>query len=381
MRVDGDWLIHPGTQAVMAMLREAGHQAFFVGGCVRNAALGVAVSDIDIASDATPDEVILLAEAAGFKAVATGFEHGTITIIARGIAHEVTTFRRDVETDGRRAVVAFSTDMAEDAARRDFTMNALYADATGQVFDPTGNGIADLQARRVRFIGAAEDRIREDYLRILRFFRFHAIYGAPGFEAETLAALASLAEGIGTISKERIGQEMRKLLAAPDPAPDLATMAQIGLLMRLLTGAKPENVAPLVAVEARLSQAPNWLRRLAALNAADTEGALRLSKRETKELAALTAGLESTIGAGELGYRHGNDLAMSILALREALLGHAVLPEHIASVTRGAEAQFPLRAADLPPTLEGPAIGEHLRRLEARWIDSGFTLSRDELLA
>ncbi|MDP1577484.1 MAG: CCA tRNA nucleotidyltransferase, partial [Cypionkella sp.] len=168
MKISDDWIGHPGTQALCKVLAQAGCQALFVGGCVRNSLLGVPVADIDIATNARPEIVSNLAETAGFRVVPTGIEHGTVTVIAQGLAHEVTTFRRDVETDGRRAVVAFSSDVVEDAARRDFTMNALYARADGSVLDPLG-GLPDLIARRVRFVGEPQARIREDYLRILRF--------------------------------------------------------------------------------------------------------------------------------------------------------------------------------------------------------------------
>ena len=178
MNLAGNWLAHPGTQGLCKALEAAGYRALFVGGCVRNAILGVPVADIDLATDATPDVVTRVAEGAGFKVIPTGIDHGTVTVVASGLPHEVTTFRRDVETDGRRAVVAFSTRIEEDASRRDLTMNALYADATGLVIDPLG-GLADTLARRVRFVGDPETRIREDYLRILRFFRFHAAYGDP----------------------------------------------------------------------------------------------------------------------------------------------------------------------------------------------------------
>jgi len=175
-RIDEAWLTEPATQQVCRALTEGGAQALFVGGCVRNALLGAPVSDIDITTDAHPERVMALAAAAGIKAVPTGIAHGTVTLVANSIPHEVTTFRRDVETDGRRAVVAFSDSIHEDAARRDFTMNALYARPDGTVLDPL-DGLPDLQARRVRFIGDATDRIREDYLRSLRYFRFHAWYG------------------------------------------------------------------------------------------------------------------------------------------------------------------------------------------------------------
>nr|MDA3889890.1 CCA tRNA nucleotidyltransferase [Allgaiera sp.] len=217
MKITGAWLTRPETRAVCAALTGAGHRALFVGGCVRNALLGVAVADIDIATDAAPETVTILAENAGLKAVPTGIDHGTITVVSGGIAHEVTTFRRDVETFGRHATVAFTADPAEDAARRDFTMNALYATPEGEVLDPLG-GLPDLQARRLRFVGDPASRIREDYLRILRFFRFHAWYGdqQEGLDPEGIAACAENLDGLAGLSRERIGTEMRKLLSAPD---------------------------------------------------------------------------------------------------------------------------------------------------------------------
>ena len=263
-RITGDWLDHPGTQALCAAMETAGHRALLVGGCVRNALLGVEVADVDLATDATPQTVSTIAEAAGFRPVPTGIDHGTVTVIAGGKPHEITTFRRDVETDGRRAVVAYSTDIQEDAQRRDFTMNALYADRHGTLIDPLG-GLPDLLARRVRFVGDPETRIREDYLRILRFFRFHAAYGDPdgGIDPEGLAACAALADGLDGISRERIHAELRKLLAARDPAPAVAAMSQAGVLARVLPGADPRALAPLVHLDA--AQPPRWLRRLAVL--------------------------------------------------------------------------------------------------------------------
>ncbi len=245
MKIAGDWLDHPGTQALCTALESTGYKALLVGGCVRNALLGVPVADIDIATDASPETVSTIAEAAGFKPVPTGIDHGTVTIVAEGRPHEVTTFRRDVETDGRRAVVAFSDRIEEDAERRDFTMNALYADRQGEVIDPL-DGLPDLLARRIRFVGDAETRIREDYLRILRFFRFHAAYGDPegGLDPEGLAACAALSAGLGTISRERITAELKKLLSARDPAPTVAAMAQSGVLLHVLPGADPRALAP-----------------------------------------------------------------------------------------------------------------------------------------
>ena len=286
MKITGDWIMAPSLHRVLGCLQGGGHRALLVGGCVRNALIGRPVADLDIATDALPGRVADLAQAAGLKVVPTGIDHGTVTLIADGVPHEVTTFRRDVETDGRRAVVAYSTRIEEDAARRDFTMNALYADAAGQVIDPLG-GLPDLLARRVRFVGQPQDRIREDYLRILRFFRFHAVYGDPaqGLDAEGLAACAANLAGIDTLSRERIGHEMRRLLAAPDPAPTAAAMQAAGVLARILPGADTRALAPLVHLQDGL--APDWLTRLAAIGGADPADALRLSRDEARRLAIL----------------------------------------------------------------------------------------------
>jgi poly(A) polymerase len=379
MRIAEDWLTRPETQAVCRMLTAAGHRALFVGGCVRNALLGMAVADIDIATDARPETVSILAENAGLKPVPTGIDHGTVTVVSGHIAYEVTTFRRDVETFGRHATVAFSDDVAEDAARRDFTMNALYATPEGEIVDPLG-GLPDLLARQLRFVGAPKARIEEDYLRILRFFRFHAWYAddANGFDAEGLAACAALSPGIETLSRERIGAEMRKLLSAPDPAPAVAAMAQTGVLAHVLPGADPAPLGPLVHLEA--GRPPHWLRRLALLAGPEIAGTLRLSRAEAKGLAVLHEEIGSARGAAELGYRHGADRATDILLCRAALAGQPLAARWQEAVAQGAAAEFPLKAADLMPGLSGPALGRRLAELEARWIASGFRLGRDDLL-
>lgn len=380
MKIRADWINHAGTQALCAALRDRGYRALFVGGCVRNSLLNVPVSDIDIASDARPETVSDIAENAGFRVVPTGIDHGTITVIAKGLAHEVTTFRRDVATDGRRATVAYSTDIAEDAARRDFTMNALYAEADGTVIDPLG-GLDDLRAGRLRFVGDATLRIREDYLRILRFFRFHAIYGDPmgGIDAEGLAACAANADGIAGLSAERIGAEMKKLLASRDPAPSVASMAQAGVLSHVLPGADPRGLAPLVHLEAGIP--PRWQARLAVIGGENPSGKLRLSRAETVTIAAIRDETGSSRTPAALGWLHGADIARDIVLNRSALL-EMPLPDHwLQEITRGANATMPVCAADLMPTLQGPALGEKLREIEARWLASDLHLRKSDLLA
>jgi poly(A) polymerase len=380
MRITGDWITDPATQKVCAMLQAGGHQAFFVGGCVRNALIGTGVADIDICTDAHPDRVMELAAAAGLKPVPTGIDHGTITVVSGGIPHEVTTFRRDVETDGRRAVVAFSDDIQEDAKRRDFTMNALYSRADGTVVDPLGQGVADLQRRHVRFIEDPEQRIREDYLRILRFFRFYAWYGDPdeGLDSEGLAAVAENTEGLAQLSVERIGAEMRKLLSAPDPAPALAAMQACGVLTRILPGADATQLAVLVHLEGGIPPAP--MRRLACLGDAQAATHLRLSNAQARELAHLREGLESTLSLPEIAYRQGMDMAVNVALLR-AVAFEMPLVLNRDELAQAAAVQFPLTGKDLMPDYAGPALGAKLKELERAWIESGFALDRAALLA
>lgn len=379
-RVAGDWLDAPGTQAVMAMLERGGHQALAVGGAVRNALLGRAVDDVDIATDARPDRVIALAEAAGLNPVPTGIDHGTVTVVAHGTGYEVTTFRADVETDGRHAKVRFSDTLADDAARRDFTMNALYADRQGTVVDPLG-GLPDLRAGRVRFIGDAARRIAEDYLRILRFFRFTAWYGDPalGLDADALAAIAGSLDGLARLSRERVLAEVMRLAAAPDPAPALAAMRQTGVLAALLPGTDPGAIAPLVHLEQAQGCAPDACRRLAALGLTGAED-LRYSRADAKALSMRAALIGAEAGLAEIAWRHGAPMARDIALLRAAFAGTDLHPDTEAEIETGAAARFPVSAADLMPEYKGAALGARLRELENRWIASGFSLTRAELL-
>ena len=379
MKIAGAWLTHSGTQALCAAMQAGGYRIFFVGGCVRNALLDETVGDLDLATDALPDQVMRLAEAAGFKAIPTGIDHGTVTVLAKGVTHEITTFRRDVQTDGRHAVVAYSTDIAQDAARRDFTMNAIYADPSGNVVDPLG-GLPDLLARRLRFVGDPALRIREDYLRILRFFRFSASYGDPalGMDADALAACAELADGIDGLSRERIGAEMRKLLSARDPAPALASMAASGVLGHVLTGADPRYLAPLVHLE---GNAPaRWQRRLVVLGGQDWGDALRLSRAEQGMMARLRDQIGSSLSPAALGWKLGPEFGTDALLARAAVLESPLPAQWQEDVSRGAESRFPVMAADLMPQLSGPALGATLAQLESLWLASDLRLSRDELL-
>ena len=383
MKLQGDWLEAKGTQVVLEMLEQAGHQAYVVGGCVRNALLGQPVADIDISTSAPPEEVTRLAEAAGYAPVPTGIEHGTVTVVIDGEPHEVTTFRKDVETDGRRAVVAFSDDIRDDAKRRDFTFNALYATADGTLVDPL-DGLPDLLARRVRFIEDASLRIREDYLRILRFFRFYAWYGDPeaGPDEDAIDACARLADGLDRLSKERVGAEIRKLLDAPDPAPAVALMAATGVLQHVLPGADARFLAPLVHLEAQADVGPRWQRRLRVLGGEDWGDCLRLSRAEQREVTSLEQALATGMPAGETAYRFGADTATDAVLITAASLGSPLPADWESMITKGLDATYPISSADLMDRYgPGPELGKALKRLEAAWIASDFRHTRTDLLA
>lgn len=380
MKVSCAQLGSDGTLALMTALQSAGYIALFVGGCVRNAILGEAVRDIDITTDALPEAVTRIAMQAHFKALPTGIDHGTVTVLAGGMPHEVTTMRKDVQTDGRHAVVVYSSSVAEDAARRDFTMNALYLQTDGTVLDPLG-GLPDLLARHVRFVGDAETRITEDYLRILRFFRFHAIYGDPaqGIDADGLAACAAQIAGIETLSRERVGAEFRKLLSAPDPAPAVAAMEQAGVLGQVLPGASARLLPILVHLEQRRPR--GWLCRLAVIGGQNAVTKLRLNRAETRILDQICAEIGTGHGPAALGWRHGAELASDIVHARAALLESMLPADWESDAVRGAMASFPVAAADLMPELQGPALGTKLRELQDMWFQSGLSLTRDQLLA
>jgi poly(A) polymerase len=375
-RIDAPWLTGKPAQQVCRILSDAGHQVWFVGGCVRNALMDAPVADLDLSTDARPQKVMDLARAAGLNVIPTGIDHGTVTVVADDIPFEITTFRRDVATDGRRATVAFSDNMTDDARRRDFTMNALYAAPDGTVADPLG-GLPDLHARRIRFIEDADTRIKEDYLRILRFFRFNAWYGDPaeGPDVDGLAACAANVEGLRSLSVERVTSELLKLLGAPDPVPATASMAATGGLAQVLPGATANALSVLVHIEQQSDLEPDPIRRLAVLGG-DARTMLRLSKAQKTQLNQIHSDLPDE----EAAYRFGADVGLDRLAVNAASLGQAIGPKEVVTVKHAANQTFPLIAADLMPGLEGPALGKALKAAELRWISSGFTLTKADLI-
>ena len=395
---DVEWLKRPQTVRVLFALSKEGVMTRAVGGAVRNTLLGLPVTEIDFATTALPDRVMKLAKEAGLKAVPTGIEHGTVTVIVDGMPFEVTTLRRDVETYGRHATVAFTENWEEDAKRRDFTLNALYADRDGTVFDPLG-GYGDLIAGRVRFIGKAEDRIKEDYLRILRFFRFNAYYGKGPLDPEGLAACVKLRAGLSQLSAERVAGELRRILVAPQAVCAIEALFDYGLLTDLL-GSAPRMVrfTRLVAAEEALGLAPDPALRLAALAVFVAEDAERLAERLRLSNAEQVVLL---LGASDHERRELPDEAAARRSLYR--LGPCKFEAHVllASADEGVPPddkrwrqalrladrwqapEFPLRGTDITALgdVKGPEIGEMLRRLEAEWIASDFTLDREALLA
>ena len=394
---DAEWLRDPALQRVLSVLSEGG-LARVAGGAVRNALMGRPVADIDIATTHRPERVTELAQTAGFSVHPTGLSHGTVTVVAGDESSrkpfEVTTLRVDEETDGRHARVVFTDDWEADARRRDFTINALYCDANGKVFDPVG-GYPDIPAGRVRFVGEPQARIREDYLRILRFFRFHARYGEDAPDPEGLAACVALKDGIVRLSAERVRDELLKLLVARDASATLAVMQETAILPLVLpVAADLARFTRMAANDARHSLAPDAILRLAALapGIAAKAGRLRLSNAEQARLKALEdAGTpspalrepERRVVLHQLGPETYRD-AVRLAWAAERNPGEAEgWLELLALPGRWSPPRFPLTGEDLLARgmKPGPEVGETLRRLEDWWIASGFAASRADLLA
>lgn len=386
-----DWLTGGPLARLLEVLDRDGEEARVVGGAVRNALLGVPVSEVDVATTAAPEVVVKRVTGAGFKAVPTGIEHGTITVVIDKHPFEVTTLRQDVETYGRHAKVAFGRDWRADAERRDFTMNALSASRDGTVYDYTG-GLADLQTRSVRFIGDPAQRIAEDYLRILRFFRFHAAYGNGGRPyVDGVAACIAGREGLDQLSRERVRSEIMKLMVAVHAVPTLIAMADSGLLLRVLGGvsylASFENMTK---VEAAIGVAPDAVQRLGALGVWVAEDAERLTEKlrlhnvEQARLVSMAEGwrrispARGEAAARTLIYRLGaqafTDHALLGWARSAASANDNDWRAMTTTPQRWTAPVFPLKAADfLKRGIEkGPALGAALRAAETRWIAAGF---------
>jgi poly(A) polymerase len=385
------WMREPATRTLLDALRQAGIVARFVGGCVRDALLGGPITDVDLATPARPEDIIAALEKAGIRAVPTGVEHGTVTAVVTSPGpprhFEITTLRRDVETYGRRARVAFDADWSEDAARRDFTINAIYLDPDGTVHDPVG-GLADLTAHHVRFVGEPAKRIAEDVLRVLRYYRFEARFGDGNGDAAARAACRAAAALLSQLSAERVAQELVRLLAAPDPVPALQMMAEDGVLPAILPEASGlDRLSRLIALEPEADP----LRRLAALLAVDADGAaaiaerLRLSNAWRDRLIGLAQPWPLDPAADLRGqrlalYRLGAERYRDLALLTAAEGGIAAdrLAELLALATAWEEPQFPLAGRDVtalgvPP---GPRVGQLLTEVRRWWQDGDFAADR-----
>ena len=393
------WMRAPAVRRVMAALNtEDAEAARYVGGCVRNTVMGRPVDDVDIATRLDPLDVSARLEAAGLKVVPTGIDHGTVTAVADGAPFEITTLRRDVETFGRRAVVAFTTDWSEDAARRDFRLNAIYCAQDGSLFDPY-DGVADARAGRVIFIGDARARIAEDHLRILRFYRFNAWYGA-GIDPAGQAACSAMAETLKALSAERVWKELKKLFSAPDPSGAVKAMQEGNVLKAVIPGPLDFRLLlSLINTDREMSRAPDPLLRLAALAGRDEAAMtalctqMKASKAENAKAAAL-CGPVNSVGASRIGpkasqrdlaklaYAVGSQAASGRVRLDEAQgLGDA--RDALAFLDTFEPPTFPVKGRDLiaAGAPRGPQLGAMLAELERDWIESGFSLSREALVA
>jgi poly(A) polymerase len=378
------WLNEPRLQEVMAVITRGGGEVRVAGGAVRNALLGVPIADVDLATTMLPADVMHVCKAAGFGVHPTGFEHGTVTVVNDGVPFEVTTLRRDVETDGRRAVVAFTSDWAEDALRRDFTMNAMYCDADGKIYDFT-NGYVDLLRNRIRFVGDANMRIKEDYLRVLRFFRFHARFGKAAPDKTGLAACAKLKSGLKKISAERIRQEMFKLVVAPRAVPTLKIMAASGVLKIIipytddwrLVGRLPDDAVLRLYGLAKKPEELKDILRLSNVEAQRFDELMlapdlspRLKPQEQRAMLYHLGG-QAWFDAVQLNWAKGR--ASKADPKWQALLD---LPK------RWPIPKLPINGQDMLAAgiASGPQMGEMLRELEDWWVACDFVATREELL-
>jgi poly(A) polymerase len=388
---DSDWREGGGMGSLLRVLGAEGGRTRFVGGCVRDSLLGLAVSDVDLATALQPDEVMERLKQAGIKAVPTGLAHGTVTAIVEGAPVEVTTLRRDISTDGRRATVAFTDDWQEDAARRDFTMNALSADpVAGEIFDYF-EGLADLDARRVRFIGDPLQRIAEDHLRILRFFRFHARFGLGQPDPDAIQACTARANDLMALSRERIADELLKMLALADPSPTVSLMLERGIFRPVLPEIEEAGVArlrSLVVRERIAGLAPEPLRRLAALLPAKADLAeatamrLRLSRKAMKRLASAASRSNGDAGKPQaLAYAIGQDEAIDRILLGDE--EPEVMGAKIEELRGWKPPRLQIGGGDLIAMglSPGPVVAQTLQAIQREWVERGFPSDGEELRA
>ena len=376
------WLRNPSAQKLSKLYKNFGYQVLFVGGCVRNTILKMPVTDIDLATDAQPEEIIKIAKENNIRFVPTGLAHGTITLIIDNKNYQITTFRTDFDHDGRYAKVEFTESLLLDASRRDLTINALYCNHVGEVIDPL-NGLDDIKKQKIKFIGNPNERIKEDNLRILRFFRFQAIYGNKNLEIDSIAleACHNHKSKLAALSKERITSELRKILSAPNPLKVIIKMNETGVLNELFQKVSIDSLAAYLKTEEKFKININWLGRLLSLQVTQEEESLKLTRCEFKFLKQTKSAIENQIHVLEFSYYNGVENG-KIYSILQNFRHNIILSKNLLNqINSLATKKFPITAKDLMPEIRGKKLGEALRSLEDRWIKSNFTLSKKELLA
>jgi len=376
------WLRNPSAQKLSKLYKSFGYQVLFVGGCVRNTILKMPVTDIDLATDAQPEEIIKIAKENNIRFVPTGLAHGTITLIIDNKNYQITTFRTDFDHDGRYAKVEFTESLLLDASRRDLTINALYCNHVGEVIDPL-NGLDDIKKQKIKFIGNPNERIKEDNLRILRFFRFQAIYGNKNLEIDSIAleACHNHKSKLAALSKERITSELRKILSAPNPLEVIIKMNETGVLNELFQNVSIDSLEAYLKTEEKFKININWLGRLLSLQATQEEESLKLTRCEFKFLKQTKSAIENQIHVLEFSYYNGVENG-KIYSILQNFRHNIILSKNLLNqINSLATKKFPITAKDLMPEIRGKKLGEALRSLEDRWIKSNFTLSKKDLLA
>lgn len=376
------WLRNPSAQKLSKLYKNFGYQVLFVGGCVRNTILKMPVTDIDLATDAQPEEIIKIAKENNIRFVPTGLAHGTITLIIDNKNYQITTFRTDFDHDGRYAKVEFTESLLLDASRRDLTINALYCNHVGEVIDPL-NGLNDIKKQKIKFIGNPNERIKEDNLRILRFFRFQAIYGNKNLEIDSIAleACHNHKSKLAALSKERITSELRKILSAPNPLEVIIKMNETGVLNELFQKVSIDSLEAYLKTEKKFKININWLGRLLSLQVTQEEESLKLTRCEFKFLKQTKSAIENQIHVLEFSYYNGVENG-KIYSILQNFRHNIILSKNLLNqINSLATKRFPITAKDLMPEISGKKLGEALRSLEDRWIKSNFTLSKKELLA
>ena len=377
----GNWVKDPDTKKITKMFIDKGHKIYFVGGCVRDSILGNPVTDIDMSTTALPDQITQIAKANSLRAIPTGIKYGTITIISNCKPYQITTFRKDATTDGRHAEVLYSNDMITDATRRDFTINALYADADGNVIDPL-KGINDLYSRIIKFIFNPKKRIIEDNLRILRFFRFHAWYGDPdkSLDPASLNACTYYKSKVATLSNERMGAEMKKIMSAPNPISSLEAMAMAVVLELVMPKASTSQLSSLLKLENKIQRGIHWTTRAAIMTSTDLKNIWKISKVDYKKLWNLQKLKVGKDKVSKISYLYGEEFSWQYAILKYVSLNKDIPKNICTEIKRGTNALFPIKSCELINDFKGPELGKRIKDLQHAWVNSDFSLTREELL-